>query len=167
MNKRMFVLRFTQTLLKDMKITPVEYENISPLLSWHANIIRLNKRKHILFVNDLSRLSIIIDGVRTLQLNILLDKFHSRLFEYLVSEGIEQKVIESYLKEGLETNISKTNSRSVLGTMKEITMYCDVTQLKFADQEERDKWLNRTIHKPIDYKKPIDVFKEEIRKYSL
>ncbi|WP_223070551.1 DUF6933 domain-containing protein [Paenibacillus caui] len=160
----MFVLRFTQTLLKEMKAIPKENELVSPLFSWHANIIRLNNRKHILFVNDLSRLSVLIEGIRTAQLNGLIDKFQSELFDYLVSEEIEQALINSYMNDGSEVTISKTNSRSVLGTMKEITFYSTDTQMEFADKEELIKWLNRIIYKPIDYEEPIKVFKEAIQR---
>jgi hypothetical protein len=161
--KRMFVLRFTQNLLKDMKVAPEELEDVPSLLSWHVNIIRLNNRKHILFVNDLSRLSIIIDGVRTAQLNRLMDKFHSTLLNYLVSEGIEQELIDSYMRNAVQMKISKTNNRSVLSTMTEITLYSTGAQKEFENMEEHLKWLNRSIYKPIDYNKPINVFKEAVR----
>ncbi|AKG36171.1 DUF6933 domain-containing protein [Paenibacillus durus] len=163
----MFVLRFTQTLLKDMRATPQENELEFPLFSWHANIIRLNNRKHILLINDLSRLSVIIDGVRATQLNNLIGKFLSALLDYLVSEGIEQKLIASYMRDGSEVRVSKTNNRSVLGTMKEITMYSTETQMEFESKEEQMKWLNRLIYKPIDYKEPINVFKEAIERNYL
>lgn len=48
----MLELRFTQKLLKDMKVAPVEIDETNPLFSWHVNILQLRK-KHIIFVNDL------------------------------------------------------------------------------------------------------------------
>ncbi|WP_442950108.1 DUF6933 domain-containing protein [Paenibacillus sp. HW567] len=89
-----------------MKITPQENEPDSPLLSWHANIIQLNRRKHVLFVNDLSRLCLIIDGVKS--------------------------------------------------------FFSTATQTKFESKEAQVKWLNRIIHKPINYEEPIHVFKQAI-----
>ncbi|MCM3342677.1 hypothetical protein M3650_29655 [Paenibacillus sp. MER TA 81-3] len=49
----MLALRFTQKLLKDMNVAPVELGETDPLFSWHVNILQL-RRKHILFVNDSS-----------------------------------------------------------------------------------------------------------------
>lgn len=158
----MFVLRFTQSLLKDMKVTPIENEDNQQLYSWHVNIYKLNNRKHIIFINDLSRLCVIIDGIRSSQVKMLKDKFVSTLNEYLLSEGINQNVIDAYINDGADMIISKTNSRSVLGTMKEITMYSADTHLDFEDHIGRMKWLNKLIYKPIDYNKPKDVFKEAI-----
>ncbi|TMV50683.1 hypothetical protein FE783_08295 [Paenibacillus mesophilus] len=158
----MLVLRFTQTLLKDMKVTPTE-EDILPLFSWHANICKLNNRKHIILINDFSRLTVIIDGIRSSQINTLKDKFLSILADYLSSEGVKQSVVESYIKTGSEMTITKTNSRSVIGTMKEIIFYNSVSHIEFQDNIERMKWLNRLIYKPIDYHEPRNIFIEAIQ----
>ncbi|ANY75213.1 DUF6933 domain-containing protein [Paenibacillus ihbetae] len=156
----MIILRLTQSLLKDMKTTPMEVNNDVPsLFSWHANIYHLNKRKHIVFVNDLTRLTVIIDGVRTGQLTKMQEKFMETLEEYLLAEGIDSSNITSFLQNGSDITISKTNNRSVLGTMKEVAFF---SEDDFIDNIARMKWLNRLIYKPIAYKRPINLFKETI-----
>lgn len=155
----MLTLRLTKDLLKDMKTTPAEDINAAPFLSWHVNIYNLNKRKHIVFVNDLTRLAIIIDGIRRGQIERLKDKFSLTLREYLLREGVDESLINRYLANGAEVVISKTNNRSVLGTMKEVTWFIEDD---FNDNIERLKWLNRMIHKPIDYMEPISYFKESL-----
>jgi len=159
----MITLRLTKDLLKDMKTTPNEDMNVPPLLSWHVNIYNLNKRKHIVFVNDFTRLSVIIDGVRTGQLERLKERFILTLREYLLREGVNENMINIYLEYGSEVVISKTNNRSVLGTMKEVTFF---TEDDFNDNIERLKSLNRLIHKPIEYKEPIEYFKESIKDHK-
>jgi hypothetical protein len=148
-----------------MKVTPIESEDKEQFYSWHVNIYKLNNRKHIIFINDLSRLCVIIDGVRSSQINVLKEKFLSTLNSYLLSEGINQSVINAYLKDGSEIIFSKTNNRSVLGTMKEITMYTTDTHLEFNNNIERMKWLNKLIYKPIDYNEPKKVFKEALNNH--
>ncbi|MFC4777313.1 DUF6933 domain-containing protein [Paenibacillus sp. GCM10023252] len=159
----MFVLRFTQDLMKDMKVSPTEHADTSELFSWHSHIYRLNNRKHIIFINDLSRLCVIIDGVRTAQIKQLKQKFLSTLEQYLLYEDIHQGLVNAYVSSKSEIIISKTNSRSVLATMKEITMHETDAHLDLKDNMERMKWLNRLIYKPIDYKEPIHVFKDAIQ----
>lgn len=156
----MIILRLTKDLLKDMKIAPVEEIHAASLFSWHVNIYNLNKRKHIVFVNDLTRLAIIIDGIRTGQIERLKDKFMLTIREYLLQEGVHESWIHIYLEHGTEIVLSKTNNRSVLGTMKEVTWFIEDD---FIHNIERLKWLNRRIHKPIDYKEPIAFFKESIK----
>ncbi|WP_426452548.1 DUF6933 domain-containing protein [Paenibacillus sp. S-38] len=157
----MIVLKFTQALLKDMKAIPEECDDSGELslFHWHVNIYHLNRRKHIVFINDLSRLCIIIDGIRSGQVTPLKEKFLSTLRTYMVSEGIGEARIDAYLREGSEIAIAKTNSRSVLGTMKEATFF---TEDDFEDNLSRLQWLNRLIHKPLDYREPIEVFKKAL-----
>ena len=148
-----------------MKLEPIENTESLSIFSWHVNIYLLNKRKHILFMNDLSRLCVIVDGVRSSQLKVLKDKFLSTLSAYLSEEEINKSLINLYIKDGSEMIFSKTDNRSVLGTMKEITIYTTDTHLEFEDNVARMKWLNKLIYKPIHYDKPIMVFKEAIQKH--
>lgn len=155
----MLALRFTQKLLKDMNSTPVELGEVDPLFSWHVNILQL-RRKHILFVNDSSRLCLIIDGIRSSQLGKLQEKFKAELKEYLLLEGVERSKIDQYFFEAGEIRIGKTNNKSVLGTMNEISFYCINTE--FNHTFDLSAWLNSMIYKPIDYEEPINVFKKAL-----
>ncbi|MDO3410549.1 DUF3024 domain-containing protein [Saccharibacillus sp. CPCC 101409] len=162
----MIALKCTQALFKDMKAAPapVELEGIPDLLCWHVNLYKLNNRKHIVFVNDASRLAILIDGVRSGQIGSLQKKFVETLERYLLVEGVEEESIEAYLRCSSEVFITRTDNRSVLGTMKEVTYF---THDDFNDPIERMKWINRLIHKPIDYLQPIDVFITELGRSEL
>ncbi|MGG6310355.1 DUF6933 domain-containing protein [Paenibacillus macerans] len=160
----MLALRFTQKLLKDMKTAPVEIEEIDPLFSWHVNILQLRK-KHIIFVNDSSRLGLIIDGIRSSQVGKLQESFMTGLKEYLQLEGLRKSLFDQYFLEAGDVRIGKTNNKSVLGTMNEMTFYCD--NVAFEHTYDLSAWLNKMIFKPIDYEEPINVFKKEIeRRYS-
>lgn len=162
----MLVLRYTQKLLKDMKVAPVEVEEISSFFSWHVNIMQLRK-KYILFVHDASRLCIVLDGIRSGQADKLIEKFRTELKEYLLQEGLKKQLIDQYLLEAGEIIISSTNSKSVLGTMNEITFSNSVAEGEFNSLFETNKWLNTMIHKPIEYYRPIDVFRESLsNRYS-
>jgi hypothetical protein len=160
----MLVLRYTQKLLKDMKVAPVEVEDIPTFFSWHVNLLQLRK-KHILFVHDASRLCILLDGIRSGQANKLVEKFRTELKEYLLQEGFKKQLINQYLLEAGEITISRTNNKSVLGTMNEITLYNSVSHSDFNSLLERNKWLNTIIYKPIDYNQPIQVFRESLNSY--
>lgn len=160
----MIILRLTQKLLKDMKCATVDVEDGDPLFSWHVNILQL-QRKHIIFVNDYTRLCLIIDGVRSSQLNKLQDKFKTDLKEYLQVEGVRKTLIGQYFLEAGELYIKKTNDKSVLGTMKEMTIYS--RNKEFDHTFDLSAWLNSLIYKPIDYKEPINVFKKALEdRYS-
>lgn len=160
----MLALKFTQKLLTDMKATPAELGEVNTFFSWHANILQL-KKKYIIFVNDSSRLCIVIGGIRTSQLDKLQEKFMTELREYLQLEGIKKSHIDQYFFEAGKIVIGKTDDRSVLGTVTEMSQYCK--SVEFDHTFDLSAWLNKMIYKPIDYHEPINVFKEHIkRKYS-
>jgi len=160
----MLALRFTQKLIKDMNIKPDALDLVDPLFSWHVNILQL-KRKYIIFINDSSRLCLIIDGIRTSQLDKLQAKFKSELKEYLLLEGLKGSLTDQYFLEAGEVSISTTNDKSVLGTMKEMSLYC--RDVEFDHTFDLSAWLNSMIYKPINYEEPINVFKKALEgKYS-
>lgn len=161
----MLALKFTQKLLKDMKVVdPIDLSEVNSFFSWHVNILQLRK-KHIIFINDLSRLCIIIDGIRSSQLGKLQEKFWTELKEYLQLEGLKKSHIEQYFLEAGEIMIGKTNDRSVLGTMKEMSFYSD--GVEFDHTFDLSAWLNKMIYKPIEYEEPIKVFSEAIKEKYL
>lgn len=155
----MLALKFTQKLLKDMKIAPVELEEADSLFSWHVNILQLRK-KYIIFVNDSSRLCLVIGGIRSSQARKLQEEFITQLKEYLMLEGVSKSLIDQYFLEAGDIKIAKTDSRSVIGTMTEMTLYSD--NVIFDSTYDLSAWLNKMIYKPIAYEKPINVFKKEI-----
>lgn len=160
----MLALRFTQKLLKDMKVAPSDLAEVDSLFSWHVNILQL-RRKHILFVNDFSRLCLVIEGIRNSQINKLQEKFITDLKVYLRLEGLKKSHIDQYLIEAGEIIIGKTNNRSVIGTMTEMTLYSE--RVEFDHTIDLAAWLNKMIYKPINYENPMKVFKEELaRRYS-
>lgn len=161
---RMLALRFTQKLLKDMKASPVELAEVDPLFSWHVNILQL-RRKYIIFVNDSSRLCLIIDNIRSSQLDKLQEKFKAELKKYLLLEGVKKSLIDQYFFEAGEIHIGKTNNKSVLGTLKEMSLYG--IDKEFNHTYDLSAWLNTMIYKPINYKEPIQVFKNSLEEKYL
>ena len=100
-----------------MKAIPVETPEADPFFSWHVNLLQLQK-KHIIFVNDVTRLCVIIDGIRSSQLEKLQEKFKEELREYLRQVGVRNSLIEQYFLKAGEIVFSKTDDRSVLGTIR-------------------------------------------------
>ncbi|MFI2859014.1 DUF6933 domain-containing protein [Paenibacillus sp. JSM ZJ436] len=160
----MLALKCTQKLLKDMKTAPVELEHIYPFFSWHANLLQLQK-KHIIFVNDATRLGFLVDGIRSGQVAKLKETFVTGVKEYLQLEGVRRGLVEQYFLEAGEISMGKTNDRSVLGTLNEMSFYSQT--MRFDHTHDLSAMLNSMIYKPIDYEEPIQVFKKEImNRYS-
>lgn len=162
----MLLIKATKDTLKDLRINPEPVLETDLFFSWHVNIFTLYRKKHYVFMNDFSRLSLTISGIRSNQANRLQEIFITHLMRYLTLEDIPEEQIEFYIKYCNEMVIAKTDNRSVRSTLNEIMMIMKSLEYEkngFEDQDHRHKWNNRIIYKPIDYQKPIDVFIKELK----
>jgi hypothetical protein len=161
----MLIIKATKDTLKDLNVKPETIELSDPFFSWHVNFFTLYSRKHYVFMNDFSRLSLTVTGIRSNQANKLREMFVNNLVDYLSIEQIPNPLAHFYIEVCNEITITKTDSRSVLSTLNEIMLVMKTLErdkVDFRDQVERHKWNNRFIYKPIDYQHPIDVFKKEL-----
>ncbi|MFE6075527.1 DUF6933 domain-containing protein [Paenibacillus sp. NPDC057886] len=162
----MIIFKATQLTLKDMNVKPETIEETDSFFSWHVNFFTLYGRKHYVFMNDLSRLSLTVNGIRANQASKLAGIFKENLEAYLAVEEISDHLANYYLEKCNEKTITKTDSRSVISTMNDIMLIMKTLEVEnndFRDKDVRHKWNNRSIYKPIDYKEPIDVFVKELQ----
>ncbi|MCQ6563292.1 DUF6933 domain-containing protein [Paenibacillus mendelii] len=160
----MLFLKATKDTLKDLNVKPHPVESTDPFFSWHVNIFTLYGKKHYVFMNDLSRLSLTVKGIRSNSTKVQ-EIFLTHLRHYFAVEKISNVLMNAYLDNCKEFVLTKTDSRSVRSTLNEIMLIMkslerDHEDLK--DQDTRHKWNNRFIYKPIDYNEPIDVFRKEL-----
>ncbi|MCW3792933.1 hypothetical protein OM416_15185 [Paenibacillus sp. LS1] len=164
----MIIFKATKTTLKDLNVKPETIEDTDSFFSWHVNFFTLYGRKHYVFMNDLSRLSLTVNGIRTNQASKLGSIFKENLEAYMAVEEIPDHLAHYYLEKCNEKTISKTDSRSVISTMNEImlvmnTLEGEIENEDLRDKDIRHKWNNRSIYKPIDYREPIEVFVKELQ----
>lgn len=165
----MIIIRPTKNLIKEIN-TEVDSMGLSgedEFFSWHANHFLLNKKKQVIFMNDKSRLSITISAIRSNQYKEIKNIFLTKLKDYLLAEELSKSLIDRYtsMEEGL--HFANTNNRSVIGTITESIKIMNYMYHKksIPDFLELNMDNNRIIYKPIGYSKPIDVFKEELKKH--
>ena len=96
----MQLIRCIQKLLKELRVQPVEKEPTFHFLgSWHANLLRFERRKCVLFTNDQTLFSIFVPSLRKADFQQLADIFGQNLFRCLRLENFSQKQIEKILEE--------------------------------------------------------------------
>ncbi|MEN1985705.1 MULTISPECIES: DUF6933 domain-containing protein [Paenibacillus] len=162
----MIIFKATQLTLKDLNVKPETIEDTDSFFSWHVNFFTLYGRKHYVFMNDCSRLSLTVTGIRTNQASKLAGVFKENLEAYLAVEEVPDHLAKYYLEQCNEKTITKTDSRSVISTMNEIMLVMKSVETEdndYRDQDIRHKWNNRIIYKPIDYNRPIEVFVKELQ----
>ena len=128
----MAILRCTKKLLSELKVKPVDSSQISDdLISWHANLLRVDQRKCVLFTNDKTLYTFFVPGLIKFHFQNFREVFRQNLFRNLMAENLSQNHIEIILDRIQEIEISKTNNRSVLGSMNDLTF-----QLKYQIADE-------------------------------
>ena len=79
----MQLIRCTKKLQKEMGLKPKELNEQEPtsgiLGTWHANLLLINRRKCVLFVNDKTLFNFLIPGVKKEQLRKLDQHFRNYL----------------------------------------------------------------------------------------
>ncbi len=168
----MAILRCTKKLLTELKTKPSEGMISSDVIgSWHANLLRVDRRKCILFTHDATLYSFLVPGLKKPQFENVLEVFGQNLFKNLRWGNFPQNQIEIVLDEHREIIIAKTNNRSVLGSMNDLAF-----QLKYrigalgglvnVDLAELNHELNRIPMSAIKEIYSIDELRKLLNKLS-
>jgi hypothetical protein len=117
----MQVIHCTKKLLNELgalgSAMPPE-RDVGFLGPWHANLIRIERRKCILFTNDRTLYSFLVPGLK--KKDDFHDLFLLNLNSNLAVEGLRQGEILKALDEYSEIAIAPTTNRSVLGSMNDL-----------------------------------------------
>ncbi len=120
----MQLIRCTQKLQKEMGLKKADLITQEPdqaiLGSWHANLLFINRRKCVLFVNDKTLFNFIIPDLKREQIRQLDKLFISWLQCVLAEEGFEESLRDQVMQEYETIGYAATNSRSVLGSMNDL-----------------------------------------------
>lgn len=123
----MQLIRCTQKLIKEMGLKKSELSVTEPkfsyLGSWHANLLHIDGKKCVLFVNDKTLFNFIVPNVKRHEIKNLSSIFKEHLIYALSSEDVTTKTKEEIIKEYNEINYSKTNSKKVLGSMNDLAFH--------------------------------------------
>lgn len=165
----MQLIRCTGKLRKEMGIKESElYEGNEPeslLGPWHANLIHIDGRKCVLFVNDKTLFNFIAPDVTRNQIRELSQLFMSGLHTVLNVEGFSEEIKEKIVSEYSEVQYAKSNSKSVLGSMSDLVFHYKHQIIVVGGIYEPEiqniiGQLNRMPMAALEYAYPV----EEIRK---
>ena len=119
----MRLIHCTQKLLKELDVTPVDLTSYTRdsegLGNWYAHLIRIDKRKCILFTNEKTLYSFLIPQVVKSNLINIKNEFIAHLVFNLQKDGFGIDVINMVRQEYGEIGFARTANRSVIGSMNE------------------------------------------------
>lgn len=140
----------------------------SILGNWYANIFTVDRRKTLIFMNERSLLSFIVYGMRKDNIANFKEYFHRGLRQLLLIENIGKEQIEEILAQYEMVELTKTDSRTVLGNLNDLVdMYkylilydgglneCDLTSII--------RQRNRTPQRNLGGKYSMDILAELLK----
>ena len=123
----MQLIRCTKKLQKEMGLKQsdlcAEEPRFSYLGPWHANLIHIDRRKCVLFINDKTLFNFIVPDVARAQIRELDKLFMSYLSCVLADAGVAEADRARILSEYDEVGYANTNSKSVLGSMNDLAFH--------------------------------------------
>jgi len=164
----MQLIRCTKKLQKEMGLKHsdlcAEEPRFSYLGPWHANLIHIDRRKCVLFVNDKTLFNFIVSDLSRAQIRELGKLFKSYLICALADAGISEEDRTRILSEYEEVGFANTNSKIVLGSMNDLAFH-----YKYSIQEaggvhspavpEIIRRLNRMPMGALKYVFPIEALR--------
>lgn len=165
----MQLIQCTKKLQKEMGLKKSELTESEPIFSflgsWHANLLYIDRRKCVLFVNNKTLLNFIVTDVKKVDIKDLGKLFREFLSCVLSSEEISKSVKEKILMEYRELGYSGTSSKSVLGSMNDLAFHYKHHILSSGGVHSADvpDIIHKLNHMPmgaIEYKYAIDALNE-------
>jgi len=158
------IIRCTQKLLKELRIKPQEPEEVSKVGSWHANLLRIDRRKCVLFTHDMTLFSVFVAGLKRDDFEHIDQVFGQAMFKTMLLFDFEQAEIERMLDWSKHNIYAKTNNRSVLGSMNDMAFHIEYHiqadgGLAYADFADLHRRINRIPFKAVGFKYPVEGLK--------
>lgn len=123
----MQLIRCTAKLLKEAGLKPAELQYEEPQFSflgpWHANLIYIDRRKSVLFVNDRTLFNFVLPDVNRDQIRGLPDLFLSGLSCVISAEEFPEDVKKRIINEYEQVALAKSSNRSVLGSANDLAYH--------------------------------------------
>jgi hypothetical protein len=166
--KQMQLIRCTKKLQKEMGLENSDLLSEEPrfsyLGSWHANLIHIDRRKCVLFVNDRTIFNFIVPDVSRSQIRDLKILFKEYLQCVLSEAGILEPERQKILSEYSKVEYAKTNNKSVLGSMNDLAFHYKYHILEAGGIHSYavSSIIRKLNHMPmgaIEYAYPIDMLR--------
>ncbi len=171
----MRILYCTQKLLKELDVQPPGPGEISSpegLGNWYANLLRIERRKCLLFTNEKTLYSFLVPAVLKENLRHIEQEFLAHLLLNLKYEGFDQDSLERVSDEYRHLGFSKTASRSVLGSMNDIAYHYEgyihmEGGIENAKMLQINHKINRMPMSAIGYQYSIEVLRKAIEETKI
>ncbi|WLR41543.1 plasmid pRiA4b ORF-3 family protein [Bacillus carboniphilus] len=110
-------IQCTKKLLDELNVPVAVKEEEDPFYSWHANLIKLGRKKTVVLVNDLTRYMVVLFGLKAKDIREIETLIPRAIQETFQAENIKEEVIEQYIQNAGSIIFSKTKDRTYVARM--------------------------------------------------
>src|SRR5262249_7017255 len=124
---------------------------------WYGNILQIGRRQHVLFINERSRLPVVIPIREAKRFEVV---FPDAVCNVLAAVGIGAEDIADERSRMSEISFGRTNNRSLLGTLNDFAFMAQQGNANRAEPEspeELRRFLAQTPILPLKGASPIEL----------
>jgi hypothetical protein len=125
---------------------------------WHCNIFDYGKIYAVLLTNDKTLFSFYLYGFEKNDFKDFSEIIKQNIFKIMLNLGFEQKKFEVILESMENIRFSKTNNKSVLASMNQMSPYIYTQMDKEKDLIDIVEGLNNIVNKKLERTTPRKEF---------
>lgn len=145
-------------------ITPLRRE---PLYEWHANLFLFNRRKGVIMMNNQTRYSVVMYGLKAKEFKEFNHIALAAIERTFLAEGFSEKAVAQYIKNCQDVVFTKTHDRSIISQMNDMLLiashwiedYLPSKEICIVDLSKR---LGEVPVRSLKYAYPIDLLRQKI-----
>lgn len=166
----------TKKMLDKLKVSPkqtTKQEELDELFSWHANLVKFDRRQSIVLMNDESKYTIILYGLLAKDFSQLPQIFREAIRKVWRKEGIEESLIDGYLATAGEVQFVKTKNRNLISSLNQACLEVGVF---FESMVNRDEMIQTALSmkesrllakmKNSKYAEPFEVLNKQLKQFA-
>ena len=151
--------------IKVFEVVPLRRD---PLYEWHANLFVYQRRKGVIVMNNLTRYSVVMYGLKAEHFKKFDELVLSAIEQTFRAEGFSDEVISNYVRTCSRVIYAKSSDRSILGQINDVLYMMQYHMEDYLPTDtvfmiELSKKMSRTpMGKHIEYTYPIDMLQAEL-----
>jgi len=140
------LLHITKKLADKLKLSPPPGTVTDEFLSWRSNYIQEHGQRFVVFMNDASRFTVVINEAKAAKLKKLLELFIETLRETLFAICVNPEVIGSYIADLGEITYAKNSDRKRTAQLNKNTEYAWWGLRDYTDSVKLSVCANNAIY---------------------
>jgi hypothetical protein len=165
------LIQCTKRACERLKITPpVAATEYNPLYSWRLNVVEEGRKRLVVFMHDISRYCVALDGIKAKDWPKLSKIFTERLRNVMLAEQINPVIIDRYFSNAGEVEYFRNNNTRMTSWLNKA---CEAAALGYRNHENdvdislfASRFLVGTKNEK-DYWEPREKFHACLSEYGL